>query len=91
MVFWLGLLLLVSWPLLVALVLVLVFWRICAQYLHFMNRIFLEKPLFIVPRGEPRHDAERVRFPTSDGLHLVGVYHRTTQSHRKGVILFGLE
>ncbi len=61
-------------------------WR----YLHFLIRIFQEKPLFIIPRGQPLAEAERVRFPTSDGLTLTGCYLRSKQP-RRGVILFGLE
>lgn len=60
------------------------------RYLHFLIRIFQEKPLFVIPRGQPLADAEEVRFPTSDGLTLFGCYLRTTQP-RRGVILFGLE
>lgn len=54
-------------------------------------RIFQEKPLFIIPRGQPIPDAEEVRFRTEDGLDLCGCYLRTTASQRLGVILFGLE
>src|SRR5262249_45987204 len=60
------------------------------RYLHFLVRIFQEKPLFIIPRGQPLSDAEQVRFPTSDGLTLSGCYLHTPQA-RRGVILFGLE
>lgn len=61
------------------------------KYLHFLVRIFQERPLFIIPRGQPIADAEEVRFPTSSGLNLVGCYLKTTAPRRKGVILFGLE
>jgi pimeloyl-ACP methyl ester carboxylesterase len=60
------------------------------RYMHFLVRIFQEKPLFVIPRGQPHPDAERVRFPTSDGLMLSGCYLRASQP-RRGVILFGLE
>lgn len=54
-------------------------------------RIFQEKPLFIIPRGQPVDDAEEVRFPTTNGLSLTGCYFPTTLEKRRGVILFGLE
>jgi len=60
------------------------------NYLHHMVRIFQEKPLFIIPRGQPIPSAEDVRFPTTDGLNLAGCYLATRQP-RRGVILFGLE
>jgi pimeloyl-ACP methyl ester carboxylesterase len=60
------------------------------KYLHRIERIFVEKPLFIIPRGDPWAEAEDVRFPTSDGLQLAGCYCATRQP-RRGVILFGLE
>src|SRR5262249_27665896 len=53
-------------------------------------RIFQEKPLFVVPRGQPDPEAEEVRFPTPDGLTLFGCYWRTPRP-RRGVILFGVE
>jgi fermentation-respiration switch protein FrsA (DUF1100 family) len=61
-------------------------WR----YLHIVVRIFQEKPLFIIPRGQPLPDAEDVRLPTEDGRTLCGCYLKTSRP-RKGVILFGLE
>jgi pimeloyl-ACP methyl ester carboxylesterase len=60
------------------------------KYLHLLPRIFQERPLFIVPRGEPVQGAEAVRFPSSNGLRLSGCYLRA-QPPRRGVILFGLE
>ena len=53
--------------------------------------MFVEKPLFIIPRGEPDPAAEDVRFPTADGLALQGAYLKTPAAARKGVILFGIE
>src|SRR6516162_9711804 len=64
--------------------------RIRVTYLHFLVRIFQEKPLFIVPRGQPLPEAEEVRFPSADGLTLSGCYLRAVPP-RRGVILFGLE
>ncbi len=60
------------------------------KYQHLMVRIFQEKPLFIIPRGQPLAEAEDVRFPTTDGLTLRGCY-LATDRPRRGVILFGLE
>jgi pimeloyl-ACP methyl ester carboxylesterase len=61
-------------------------WR----YLGYVIRIFQEKPLFIVPRGQPI-DGEEVLLPTTHGLTLRGCYLKTKAEKRKGVILFGLE
>jgi pimeloyl-ACP methyl ester carboxylesterase len=88
--FWLGLVVLASAPVLLAIVLVLLYFYLCKKYLHFVVRIFHEKPLFIIPRGQPIEDAEEVRFTTDDGLELIGCYLKTGEP-RKGVILFGLE
>jgi dipeptidyl aminopeptidase/acylaminoacyl peptidase len=76
----------------VLLLLSLVFLHIYirVRYLHFLIRIFQEKPLFIIPRGQALPEAEQVRFPTSDGLMLSGCYLRAP-APRRGVILFGLE
>jgi len=65
--------------------------RIHNLYLPRICRIFQEKPLFIVPRGQPRPDAEDVRFTNSDGLSLHGCYFKTPRPKRRGVIVFGLE
>jgi fermentation-respiration switch protein FrsA (DUF1100 family) len=62
-------------------------WR----YLQYVIRIFQEKPLFVIPRGQPTSEAEGVSFETRDGLILSGSYVRTTAWRRKGVVLFGLE
>jgi uncharacterized protein len=59
-------------------------------YMHFLLRIFQEKPLFVIPRGQPLPEAEEVRFPTSNGLWLRGCYIKGTRP-RRGVILFGIE
>ena len=64
-----------------------VHWR----YMGYLTRIFQEKPLFIVPRGEPPADAEDVELKTDDGLTLRGCYLKTPAAERKGVVLFGLE
>ena len=53
-------------------------WSTLLHLLHatctVMVRIFQEKPLFIIPRGQPVADAEDVAFPTADGLTLHGCY-----------------
>ncbi len=60
-------------------------------HLEKIVRIFEEKPIFIIPRGEAPLGAEEVRVPTPDGLVLHACYLRTTQPVRRGVIFFGLE
>lgn len=64
--------------------------QIMRRHLWAVFRIFQEKPLFIVPRGQPAADAEDVTFPTTDGLKLRGCYFRA-HGPRRGVVLFGLE
>ena len=59
-------------------------------YVHVITRIFQEKPLFVIPRGEPNGMAEDVRIAV-EGRTLRGCYFKTPMSSRKGVILFGLE
>ncbi len=90
LLFWIGLLLMLSVPLLVGTWLVGLHFYLRWTYLDYMVRIFQEKPLFIVPRGQPVHEAEDIDFPTADGLTLKGCYLKTP-SRRKGVILFGVE
>lgn len=65
-------------------------WKVFVYYIPKVARIFQERPLFIVPRGQPLPDAEEVRFPTADGLTLHGCYLKAS-GLRRGVILFGLE
>lgn len=82
----------------IALALVLVFISLClalhfyviCNYLPHAIRIFEEKPLFIIPYGQPVECAEAVSFPTSNGLTLHGCY-LPGFGQRKGVIMFGLE
>lgn len=90
MLFWLGVALLWTMPVLLLLAMVFLHVYIRVRYLHFLIRIFQEKPLFIIPRGQPLPEAEDVRFPTSDNLMLSGCYLRAKRP-RRGVILFGLE
>jgi fermentation-respiration switch protein FrsA (DUF1100 family) len=68
-----------------------VYWYARKYLLEQLIRIFPEKPLFIIPRGEPDPAAEEVRFPTADGMHLQGAYFKTPAPVRKGIIIFGIE
>jgi uncharacterized protein len=68
----------------------LYFW-LCRHYLDPLKRIFLEKPLFVIPRGQPDPAAEEVALTSADGLTLRGCYLRHTAARRRGVLLFGLE
>jgi dipeptidyl aminopeptidase/acylaminoacyl peptidase len=91
-VFWLYVGLFAATPaLLYGLVLAMAYLYVRWKYMGFILRIFQEKPLFVVPRGEPDPHAEDVNIPTADGLLLRGCYLRTRAEHRRGVILFGLE
>lgn len=69
----------------------LLYWQINSRLYPHIVRIFQEKPLFIIPRGQPIEDAEEVSFCNSDGQTLRGLYLRTATEQRRGVILFGLE
>jgi alpha-beta hydrolase superfamily lysophospholipase len=64
--------------------------RILQKYIPVITRIFQEKPLFVIPIGQPVAGAEDVSLHSDDGLTLRGCYLRTSKP-RKGVILFGLE
>lgn len=88
--FWLGLATLCSLPLLIAGGLGFKHLFVRWKYQHLVVRIFQEKPLFIIPRGQPLPEAEDVCFPTTNGLTLHGCY-LATPKQRRGVILFGLE
>jgi pimeloyl-ACP methyl ester carboxylesterase len=91
---WIALAVLLTPPLAAVLALVWLYFHLLRRYLDYLVRIFQEKPLFIIPRGEPMPGAEEVRFPTSEGLFLQGCYLRRAGGpgqHRRGVILFGLE
>src|SRR6266849_6720528 len=65
--------------------------HLCRKWLDLVVRIFQEKPLFVIPRGQPVNGAEDVRFSTPDGVLLRARYLPTTAEERAGVILFGLE
>jgi fermentation-respiration switch protein FrsA (DUF1100 family) len=90
LLFWLGLLVTALPVLIVATWLAGLYVYLCRKYLHLVVRIFQERPLFVVPRGQPVEGAEDVRFPTRDGRTLAGCYLRA-RSERRGVVLFGLE
>lgn len=60
------------------------------NYMPVLVRIFQEKPLFIIPFGQPVPDAEEVDLNTADGLTLKGCYLKCS-GPRKGVVLFGPE
>jgi pimeloyl-ACP methyl ester carboxylesterase len=60
------------------------------RYMPILVRIFQEKPLFILPFGQPVAGAEDVTLTTPDGIQLQGCYLHTP-GPRKGVVLFGLE
>ena len=89
--FWLGVATLtvpfVAYGLAMAALYLYVRWK----YMGYLTRIFQEKPLFIVPRGEPPTDAEEITVLADDGLSLRACYLKTPSPERKGVILFGLE
>jgi pimeloyl-ACP methyl ester carboxylesterase len=67
------------------------YWYARWRMLHQLERGFVEKPLFIIPRGEPDPAAEEVRFGTADGMQLQGAYFKALTPTRKGVICFGIE
>jgi pimeloyl-ACP methyl ester carboxylesterase len=88
--FWLGLATLLSVPMAVAVFLTGLHYWLRYRFLNIIERIFLERPFFIIPRGQAVPNAEDVRIPTSDGLTLAGCYIKC-DGRRRGVILFGLE
>jgi alpha-beta hydrolase superfamily lysophospholipase len=80
-----------AWTLsLLALFILLFHFYVFRTYLPHVVRIFQEKPLFIIPVGQPLADIETVRFPTTGGLTLCGCY-LPASAPRRGVILFGIE
>ncbi len=89
--FWLGIICVCFLPAVVTLLVLSLHIYVRVKYLPILLRVFCEKPLFIIPRGEPKAGAESVQFATKDRLMLQGCYLKTEQPVRKGVILFGLE
>lgn len=92
MVFWLWVTLgiVLVPPVAIGLFLSILYLLLRWRYVPFLVRIFQEKPLFIIPRGQPTDEAEHVALQSVDGLTLRGCYLKTGRE-RKGVILFGLE
>ena len=90
LLFCLGLALWCSVPAAMATTLTVKYFQLKRGYVGHVARIFQERPLFIIPRGEPVGEAEDVLFATSDGLKLRGCYWKSPRP-RRGVILFGLE
>ena len=88
--FWSGWAVVWSAPAAVFLLLIANYFYLRFRYVHLLVRIFQEKPLFVVPRGQPIDGAEDVRFPTAHGLTLAGCYLKAA-APRRGVVLFGLE
>lgn len=88
--FWLGLAILFGPLVFMGFALVLKQVYVRWKYQHHMVRIFQEKPLLVIPRGQPLDTAEDVSFPTTNGLSLRGCYLFAAKP-RRGVILFGLE
>jgi pimeloyl-ACP methyl ester carboxylesterase len=89
--FWLGIGVLAVPPVAIGLALAAIYLYIRLKYMGYLLRIFQERPLFIVPRGEKVTDAEDVTVSAHDGLKLRACYLKTIDPVRKGVILFGLE
>jgi uncharacterized protein len=88
---WVGAAVLLAPPIAFGLVMAALYLYIRWKYMGFLVRIFQERPLFIIPRGQPTDDAEHVTLKTGDGFTLRGCYLKTPAASRKGVILFGLE
>ena len=89
--FWVLITVLAVPPIAIGLIFAALYLYVRWKYMGYLLRIFQERPLFVVPRGEKPEDAEDVAIATPDGLTLRGCYLKTTASARKGVILFGLE
>ena len=89
--FWVGIAVVTVPPIAFGLFFSALYLYIRWKYMGYLLRIFQEKPLFVVPRGEKPTDAEDVAVRTEDGLLLRGCYLKTPVPTRKGVVLFGLE
>ncbi len=64
--------------------------HIFRKYLPYLYRIFQEKPLFIIPIGQPIANAEEVTLATTNNVKLHGCYLKA-QRTAQGSGLFGLE
>ena len=93
MVYWfyIGATILLIPPVAIGLFLAALYLYLRWRYLGHLVRIFQEKPLFIIPRGQATDEAEHVTLTSADGLTLRACYLKTSCETRKGVILFGLE
>jgi len=71
----------------------LIFWMVIVfKYLHYVTRIFQERPIFAIPRGTAPGDAEDLVVETVGGQKLRACYlPRLSEGTRKGVVLFGIE
>ena len=78
---WIVLGVLVTVPVLLGLILFALYWHLRWNYGHYLVRIFQEKPLFIIPRGQPVANAEDVEFRSTNGLALRGCYLKTPARH----------
>jgi len=67
------------------------YWIVRRQFLWQLVRIFQEKPLFVIPRGEPDAAAEDLSIPTVGRAVMKGAYFKTPATARTGVIVFGIE
>jgi pimeloyl-ACP methyl ester carboxylesterase len=88
--FYVGVAVLLIPPVAVGLFLAALYLLLRWRYVPLLVRNFQQKPLFLIPRGQPTDGAEHVTLTSVDGLTLRGCYLRTPAA-RKGVILFGLE
>ena len=88
--FWLGLGLMFVAPAGVFVLLVAMYVYLRWKYVPYVARIFQERPLFVIPRGQPAAAAEDVRFRSAGGRVLAGCYLKA-RGPRRGVILFGVE
>ncbi len=86
-----GIVLLIWIPVAIAILLTVLYFVLSHLYVEHVLRIFVEKPIFVIPRGERPTDAEDVEFKSRDGFTLRAGYLRTPVPKRKGVIWFGLE
>lgn len=79
--------------LLIFLVASFTFWALIVfRYLHYVTRIFQERPIFAIPRGVAPPDAEDLVVETKDGHKIRACYlPAMTPEGRKGVVLFGIE
>ncbi|HEX4592472.1 MAG TPA: prolyl oligopeptidase family serine peptidase [Gemmataceae bacterium] len=86
-----GIALMLALPVGLAAVLTWLHFWLRKHHMKHLSRIFLEKPLFIIPRGQPTAEAEEVDLTSAGGIQLRGCYLKHTAQAPKGVILFGLE